>query len=94
MTTKTAETNTPEISIAQAKAKLSELLRRVEMTGERINLTRRGKVIATLSPPPDDPRKHWVDELRGLFAEHPEAVDEIDKVYAERHLHKPRYVEF
>lgn len=90
----TIEVKQTEVSVAEAKAKLSELLRRVEMNGERINVTRRGKVVATLSPPPEDPRKTWVDDLRGLFADHPEACDEIDKVYAERHKHKPRYAEF
>jgi prevent-host-death family protein len=38
------------ISIAQAKAKLSELVRRAE-AGEEIVLTRHGKVAARLVPP-------------------------------------------
>lgn len=90
----TTDTKQMEVSVAEAKARLSELLRRVELTGERISVTRRGKVVATLGPPPEDPRKTWVNDLRGLFESHPEACDEIDKVYAERHLDKPRYAEF
>ena len=82
------------VGVAEAKSRFSELLRRAETNREQINITRRGKVVATLSPPATDARKNWVTELRGLFADHPEACDEIDKVYAERHLHKARYVEF
>lgn len=37
-----------EISVAQAKARLSELLNRVE-AGETVTITRRGKAIARLS---------------------------------------------
>jgi prevent-host-death family protein len=85
---------TVEVSVAEAKATLSALLRRVEVTGERINITRRGKVVATLAPPPEKQKGNIVTDLLGLFADHPEVCDEIDKVYAERHLHKARYVEF
>jgi prevent-host-death family protein len=37
-----------EISVAQAKARLSEILNRVE-AGETVTITRRGKAIARLS---------------------------------------------
>lgn len=36
-----------EVSVAEAKAKLSELLKRVE-AGERVTITRRGKPVAVL----------------------------------------------
>ena len=38
-----------EVSVAEAKAKLSELLKRVE-AGEKVTITRRGKSVAVLSP--------------------------------------------
>ena len=38
-----------EVSVAEAKAKLSELLKQVE-AGENITITRRGKPVAVLSP--------------------------------------------
>ncbi|TIS48540.1 MAG: type II toxin-antitoxin system prevent-host-death family antitoxin, partial [Mesorhizobium sp.] len=41
------------ISIAEAKAKLSELVSRAE-AGEEIVLTRHGKVAARLVPPPKE----------------------------------------
>jgi antitoxin (DNA-binding transcriptional repressor) of toxin-antitoxin stability system len=39
-----------EVSIAEAKARLSELLREVE-AGEQVTITRRGKPIAVLNRP-------------------------------------------
>ena len=38
-----------EVSVAGAKAKLSELLKQVE-AGEKVTITRRGKPVAVLSP--------------------------------------------
>ncbi len=38
-----------EVSVAEAKAKLSELLKQVE-AGEKVTITRRGKPVAVLSP--------------------------------------------
>jgi len=39
------------VSITEARAKLSELVRRAN-AGEEILITRHGKVVARLSPPP------------------------------------------
>lgn len=39
-----------EVSVADAKAKLSELLRRVE-DGEEVTITRRGKPVAVMGAP-------------------------------------------
>lgn len=39
-----------DVSVAEAKAKLSEILRRVE-AGERVTITRRGKPVATVAGP-------------------------------------------
>ena len=90
-------TKTTEVSMAEAKARLSELVRQVEITHEPINITRRGKIVATLRPVSAEgeqpERKHWVYEMAGLFADHPEVCDEIDRVYAERSRHMPRQIE-
>ena len=54
------------ISFTEAKAHLSELLDRAE-AGETIEITRRGKTAAKLSPPGPPPRqKIDVDALRTL----------------------------
>ena len=39
-----------DVSVAEAKARLSEILRRVE-AGERVTITRRGKPVATVAGP-------------------------------------------
>ena len=83
------------VTVAQTKARLSELLRRAEINRERITITRRGRPVAEIRPvsasePPEE--MHWVDAMLGLFADHPEACDEIDRVYAERSRHMPREV--
>lgn len=52
-----------EVTTAEAKARLSELLRRAE-AGETIAITRYGKVIATLNP-----AKHAAPDLSDFRAE-------------------------
>jgi len=87
-------TQTTEVSIAEAKARLSELVRRVELGGETIVITRRGKPVARLVPAVEDLRPgNIATDLHGLLADYPEVCDEIDKVYAERRLHKVRWAE-
>jgi antitoxin (DNA-binding transcriptional repressor) of toxin-antitoxin stability system len=41
-----------DISVTQFRASCLRLIRRVETTGESVDVTRRGKVVARLSPPP------------------------------------------
>ena len=57
-----------EVNVAEAKAKLSELLRRVE-AGEAVTITRRGLPVAVLQPPqpahvkqPLNSRATWRDQ--------------------------------
>jgi antitoxin (DNA-binding transcriptional repressor) of toxin-antitoxin stability system len=68
-----------DISVTQFRANCLELIRRVETGGEAIDIKRRGKVVARLSPPPTPSqvrRKPW-ERLRGsgeLLAEPGESV--------------------
>lgn len=63
------------VSIAQAKAHLSELAERAA-AGETVVITRRGKPIARMSPP-DQPRKPVdVERLRRLTERQPEQPEE------------------
>lgn len=58
--------DTNRVSLADAKARLSELIDRVE-AGDTVTITRRGKPVATLSAAPKPARPFdWsrVDELR------------------------------
>jgi len=56
-------------SLADAKAHLSELIDRVE-AGETVEITRRGKLVAKLTPPSKPLQKLDIDALRRLTAGH------------------------
>jgi antitoxin (DNA-binding transcriptional repressor) of toxin-antitoxin stability system len=56
-----------DISVTQFRASCLELIRRVEIGGEPVDIKRRGKVVARLASPPapgKGPRKPW-EALRG-----------------------------
>lgn len=54
-------------SLADAKARLSELIDRVE-AGETVEITRRGKLVARITPPVKRRKPIDVDALRRLSA--------------------------
>ncbi len=68
-----------DISVTQFRASCLELIRQVEAGGEPVDIKRRGRVVARLSPPPaagEGSRKPW-ERLRGsgrLLAEAGESV--------------------
>lgn len=47
-----------DVSIAEAKNRLTELIRAVE-SGEKVVITRHGKPVAQLGPPPKRRRIQW-----------------------------------
>jgi antitoxin (DNA-binding transcriptional repressor) of toxin-antitoxin stability system len=56
------------VSVAEARRSIAELIRRAE-SGERVAITRRGRVVAEVGPPAVDdvPRAvelQWIDEHR------------------------------
>lgn len=53
-----------EVSVAQAKNQLPKLIRAFEQ-GERVVITRNGKPVAQLAPPPPKRRKVRFDTMRG-----------------------------
>jgi antitoxin (DNA-binding transcriptional repressor) of toxin-antitoxin stability system len=57
------------ISLANAKARFSELIRRVE-DGESIGITRRGKPVARLSRPRGAAQANRIGQTPGLDGEH------------------------
>ena len=86
------------VSVEESEARYPELVRRAEVNRESIVITRQGKPVVTIQPatPNEAARRaeeDWVERITGLFADHPEGCDEIDKVYAERKLHMPRQIE-
>jgi antitoxin (DNA-binding transcriptional repressor) of toxin-antitoxin stability system len=67
-----------EVTVAEAKAKLSELLREVE-AGEQITITRRGKPIAVLNRPikPLPSRAEWRAKLPRLTTSSAELIRQM-----------------
>lgn len=56
-----------DISVTEFKQRCLELIRQVEATGKPVTITRRGKAVAQLEPPPaptDSGVKPW-ERLRG-----------------------------
>jgi prevent-host-death family protein len=53
-----------DISIAEAKDRLSELIRAVE-DGEKVVITRHGKPVAQITPPPPPKREVRFGTMRG-----------------------------
>ena len=78
-----------DISVTRFRASCLELIRRVETGGEPVDIKRRGKVVARLSPPPmagERPRRPW-KRLRGsgeLLAEPGESVLDEEEFEAGR----------
>lgn len=62
-----------DISVAEAKARLSELLERAR-SGEVVTISRRGKPVAQIVRAEGEPKPIEVDELRRLTASMPPAT--------------------
>lgn len=63
------------VSVAEAKAKLSEILNEVSGQDGAVIVARRGKPIAVIrrfQPGKDDAPTSWFDELYGALAEDPD----------------------
>jgi prevent-host-death family protein len=67
-----------DVSVAEAKNRLPELIRLVE-TGEPIIITRHGKPVAQLLPPPPERRQVRYGTMRGRIHVSPGALDPIDE---------------
>jgi prevent-host-death family protein len=88
------------VGVAEAKAKLSELLGGVLHRGERVVIRRRGKPVAALVPMDDLDRVEaeettdWLDSIVGLCADSPDLCDVLDEIAAERRTEMPRETRF
>lgn len=95
MSTKASRRPT-EISTAEAKTRFCELVRRVEVSGDSIAVTRRGKVVARLVPADESAEKprDWLDVAWGLCADAPEVTEAIDEAFRSRQHDVPRPLRF
>jgi len=88
------------VGVAEAKARLSELLGQVIHRGERVLIRRRGKLVAALVPVRDVERmdahegRDWLDSIVGLCADSPGFCDVLDQIVAERQAEMPRETGF
>lgn len=67
-----------DISVAEAKRRLPELIRAVE-AGEKIVITRHGKPVAQIAPPPEERRKVQWGTMRGQIQLLPGWDEPIDE---------------
>ena len=87
------------LSVAEAKARLSEILSRVREKGERYIIRNRGTPVAAVVPLADLPAEQllapddWLHALLDLGSEGDEYADVLDEIMAERSSHPPREVE-
>jgi prevent-host-death family protein len=83
------------VGVAEAKAKLSELLERVA-AGERITVSRRGRPAAVLAPPDADFEREGphagLATLAGVLADRPEFDDDMRAVVRSRRSARDRAV--
>ena len=66
-----------DVSIAEAKNRLPELIRAVE-SGEKVVITRHGKPVAQLAPPPPERRKVQLGGMKDRIQLLPGWDDPID----------------
>ena len=89
---------TKKLSVAQAKARLSEVLSRVEDRGERYVIERRGKPVAAVVPLGDLPLADrpaagdWLTFILNLGPEGREWGEALDEIVLERASRAPRPV--
>jgi prevent-host-death family protein len=80
-------------TVADAKARLSELIGQVAHAGHSVVITRRGRPMAKLVPIGAPARRHPA-KIKGWLDKDDPFFDAVDEVVAERVRHKPRAVEF
>jgi prevent-host-death family protein len=81
---------TKEVSVAEAKKHLSDLLGRVAYRGERITISKRGKPMAILVPATEVPGQKGLREIRGWLESSDPFFEVIDQIVSDREKHLPR----
>jgi prevent-host-death family protein len=81
---------TKEVSVAEAKKHLSDLLGRVAYRGERITISKRGKPMATLVPAVEVPGQKGLGQMRGWLEPSDPFFEVMDQIVSDREKHLPR----
>ena len=80
-----------EVSVAEAKKHLSELLGRVAYGGERIMISKRGKPMAVLIPPSEEgSAEEHLSKVEGWLESGDPFFEAIDQIVHDRASHLPR----
>lgn len=80
-------------SVAEAKARLSELIGEVTHAGQSVVITKRGRPVAKLVPV-DAPLRPHPAQLKGWLDDDDPFFESLDNIIAERAEHKPRRLDF
>jgi prevent-host-death family protein len=82
-----------EVSVAEAKKHLSDLLSRVAYRGERITISKRGKPMAILIPATEAPEEEHVGKVKGWLEPDDPFFKVIGQIVSDRSKHHPRVFE-
>jgi prevent-host-death family protein len=78
------------VNVAEAKEQLSNLLGRVAFGRETILITRRGRPMARLVPPGEQPPEKGLGSVRGWLADDDPFFAAVEEVVNARGSHRPR----
>jgi prevent-host-death family protein len=81
---------TKEVSVAEAKKHISDLLGRVAYCGERITISKRGKPMAVLVPASEVRGQKGTREIRGWLEASDPFFRVIEHIVSDREKHLPR----
>jgi len=79
-----------QVSVAEAKKHLSELLGRVAYGGERIVISKRGRPMAILVPPVRSKPERSLSGIEGWLEEDDPFFEIMDQIGRKRAKHLPR----
>jgi prevent-host-death family protein len=78
------------INVAEAKKQLSTLLGRVAFGKETILIMRRGRPMARLIPPDDEPVEPGLGAVRGWLSDDDPFLAAVEEIVTARVRHRPR----
>jgi len=82
-----------EVSVAEAKKHLSDLLGRVAYRGERITISKRGKPMAILVPATEPVLEEHFGNLKGWLEADDPFFEVLGQIVSDRDKHFPRVFE-
>jgi prevent-host-death family protein len=82
--------NEESINVAEAKEQLSNLLGRVAFGRETILITRRGRPMARLVPPDEQPPEKGLGSVHGWLGDDDPFFAAVEEIVNKRPRHRPR----